>query len=104
MEEVQTMSRSRMLMTACQSGDIETAKRLLSEKPQWVATTDKAGLQPIHYAAQGGHLEMVSFLLAAGARAEALTIDGKNAMDFALINNHMNVANALWVEAGGSLH
>jgi ankyrin repeat protein len=58
------------LMMAAFDGDLATVKMLVLEKK---AAVNKQGWAPIHYAATNGHLQIVQFLLAHGAKVDALS-------------------------------
>jgi hypothetical protein len=56
-----------------------------------VTYTSKAGRNALVRAAEGGHLEVVRQLLAAGADRETI-VDGRRAAEWAAINEHALVA------------
>ncbi|MBU3636335.1 ankyrin repeat domain-containing protein [Polynucleobacter sp. es-MAR-4] len=58
------------LMMAAFDGDFPTVKVLVLEKK---ASVNKPGWAPIHYAATNGHLQIVEFLMANGAKVNALS-------------------------------
>jgi ankyrin repeat protein len=58
------------LHQAAQSGDIEECRRLLAEGHQPNAFDD-LGKTPLHYAAEGQHLEVMTLLIDSGASVNA---------------------------------
>lgn len=58
------------LMMAAFDGDFPVVKMLVLEKK---ASVNKTGWAPIHYAATNGHLQIVEFLMANGAKVNALS-------------------------------
>jgi ankyrin repeat protein len=58
------------LMMAAFDGDLPTVKMLVLDKK---AAVNKQGWAPIHYAATNGHLQIVQFLMAHGAKVNALS-------------------------------
>jgi ankyrin repeat protein len=63
-------SGENALMMAAFDGDLPTVKMLVLEKK---ASVNKQGWAPIHYAATNGHLQIVQFLMAHGARVNAFS-------------------------------
>lgn len=61
-------SGENALMMAAFDGDLPTVKMLVLEKK---ASVNKRGWAPIHYAATNGHLQIVQFLIAHGAKVNA---------------------------------
>lgn len=61
-------SGENALMMAAFDGDLPTVKMLVLEKK---ASVNKRGWAPIHYAATNGHLQIVQFLMAHGAKVNA---------------------------------
>lgn len=58
------------LHSAAQHGDVEEVRRLLEQGYQ-LNLFDDLGKTPLHYAAMGGHLDVLNVLLAAGADVNA---------------------------------
>lgn len=77
-EDMSALYEQERLHDAARSGDIEECKRLLEEGQQPNAF-DGLGKTPLHYAAEGQHLEVMKLLLASGA--------GVNAHDERVIGN-----------------
>ncbi|QWE29585.1 ankyrin repeat domain-containing protein [Polynucleobacter sp. AM-7D1] len=63
-------SGENALMMAAFDGDLPTVKMLVLDKK---ASVNKQGWAPIHYAATNGHLQIVEFLMAHGARVNAFS-------------------------------
>ncbi|MGV3721491.1 MAG: ankyrin repeat domain-containing protein [Actinomycetota bacterium] len=58
------------LHTAAHNGDRAEVQRLLAEAMP-VDAFDELNMTPLHYAAKGGHIEIIGLLLAAGADVNA---------------------------------
>lgn len=55
---------------AALNGDLVKVKALLKSDPKLLEASGNHGKKPLHYAAQGGHMEMVAFLLEQGAAVD----------------------------------
>lgn len=58
-------------MEACYRGHLETAKLLVSRGGYWLSR-DYSGFSALHYAADGGHLNIISHILSEGVPADEL--------------------------------
>jgi ankyrin repeat protein len=61
------------------------------------------GFTPLHFAAREGQIEVVEFLLTAGARLDAIAADGKTPLNLAIYNGHYELAENL-IEAGADVN
>lgn len=61
------------------------------------------GWTPLHSSASGGHAEVVSMLLSAGAVVEASTLFGQTPLVLAVTKGHSQAARVL-LEAGADVH
>lgn len=52
-----------MIHRAAERGDVDTAKRLLNEKPESINTVNELGNQPLHEACWAKHPQMVQLLI-----------------------------------------
>jgi ankyrin repeat protein len=68
-------------------GDIEQARRLLSENKNLAQATDKDGQTPLHWAVQNDQLAMTTFWLQAGASPAATNFAGQTALHIAAGKN-----------------
>lgn len=59
--------RFKQLVSACRGGDILTVKRIIQQSPTLINRTDSYR-PPLHFAAVGGHAEIVAHLLVSGAQ------------------------------------
>ena len=85
------MTRKKLneaLAEAARSGDAGKVKTLVAEGAQ-VDYTGPGGLQPLHFAASGGHKEVVEFLMARGAQA------GCHPLTLAAWNGHKDIVELL---------
>ncbi|KAJ6660550.1 hypothetical protein lerEdw1_017547 [Lerista edwardsae] len=79
------------LTLACCGGFLEVADFLIKAG----ADIELGCSTPLMEAAQEGHLELVKYLLAAGANAHATTATGDTALTYACENGHTDVADVL---------
>ncbi|CAM4544595.1 unnamed protein product [Lepidochelys olivacea] len=86
------------LTLACCGGFLEVADFLIKAG----ADIELGCSTPLMEAAQEGHLELVKYLLAAGANAHATTATGDTALTYACENGHTDVADVL-LQAGADL-
>ena len=80
---------------ACEEGDLETARRLVT--PQRVSRADSIGSQPLHWACDNGHLEVARWLHAEGAAIDATTNYGETPLWLAQSGGHTAVVDWLQV-------
>ena len=81
-----TMNRERMLEELLDSiidHDIDKIKNLIDQGVEVNGYEDHAKIRPLHYAAQYGFLDVVAFLIEAGADPFAQTCDGETPLDIA---------------------
>ncbi|XP_048884161.1 ankyrin repeat and KH domain-containing protein 1-like isoform X3 [Brienomyrus brachyistius] len=86
------------LTLACCGGFLEVADFLIKAG----ADIELGCSTPLMEAAQEGHLELVKYLLAAGANYHATTATGDTALTYACENGHTDVADVL-LQAGADL-
>ena len=79
------------LKMAALHGRLEIAKKLRARK----ATLDPPGWTPLIYAATGGHDEMVRYLLAEGAKIDAVSPNGTTALMMAVREEKFSTAELL---------
>lgn len=81
------------IFEACRNGDLERVRSVVKRKPALATAHDSEyGATPLHWAAQAGHTEVVSFLLSAGANRTALNGAGETALDVAERSRQPEVA------------
>lgn len=69
---------------AAQKGDLKKVERFLKENPELLNVGDASlGRTPLHWASLGGNLEMVKYLIAAGAQIQALDNDRQTPLHMA---------------------
>ncbi|XP_017282138.1 ankyrin repeat and KH domain-containing protein 1 isoform X3 [Kryptolebias marmoratus] len=86
------------LTLACCGGFLEVADFLIKAG----ADIELGCSTPLMEAAQEGHLDLVKYLLAAGANVHATTATGDTALTYACENGHTDVADVL-LQAGANL-
>lgn len=105
---LQTSAAQHDPYTAAWIGDLESVREAVRNKPAIVHATGTRGpdvLQMqtkgalLHYAAKGGHLEVVTYLLQQGAKVDALDADKETALHHALGWGNSTVALFLLEEA-----
>ncbi|XP_048714691.1 ankyrin repeat and BTB/POZ domain-containing protein 1 isoform X2 [Caretta caretta] len=72
------------LFTSCKKGDVSRVRYLLEQRDVEINVRDKWDSTPLYYACLCGHEELVSYLLASGAKCEANTFDGERCLYGAL--------------------
>ncbi|KAM4821014.1 ankyrin repeat and BTB/POZ domain-containing protein 1 [Thomomys bottae] len=72
------------LFASCRKGDVGRVRYLLEQRDVEVNVRDKWDSTPLYYACLCGHVELVLYLLANGARCEANTFDGERCLYGAL--------------------
>jgi ankyrin repeat protein/L-ascorbate metabolism protein UlaG (beta-lactamase superfamily) len=94
---------STAIHDAALAGDLQKVKALLAEDPA-LLDAEKAPNRktPLHYAAQGGHKDVVEFLLDRGAQVSRPNIDGETPLHYAIGLDSPDVANLL-VSRGADL-
>ena len=80
---------------AALKGDLGMVKELLAKDPSLVNVKGRNEKAPLHWAAQGGHLEIVKYLIAKGAAIDELNIQKETALVYAAEGGHLKVAELL---------
>eukprot|EP00899_Mesostigma_viride_P011736 jgi/Mesvir1/20563/Mv06235-RA.5 len=86
------------LCEACANGDVKLVKELLASGADPTIRDKKTGLAPLHFAAEGGHVEVVRVLLAhVTPRVDVNQTDdfGRTALHAASLLGHAEVATVL---------
>ena len=82
------------LMMASLRGDLDIVRALVEHG----AELNHSGWAPIHYAAFENHAEVIRYLVAKGARKDAIAPNGHSALMLAARGGHMDAAKALLYE------
>lgn len=77
---------------AALAGDLAKVKSILNQDPAQLNAKGRNDKAPIHWAAQGGHLAVVKYLLAKGAPVNALNVQKENALVYAAEQGHLKLA------------
>lgn len=88
---------------AALKGDLERVKALVNEDPGLINTPGGNGKAPLHWAAQGGHVEIVDFLIERGAVVDIQNVADETPLHYAAALGHSEVVKLL-VEKGASLN
>lgn len=104
----QRVERNRALHEASYCGNLELCLELLTPSESmgdwdgsadaWYADDDMLGWDALHYAADGGHVDVVRLLIKYGALWNAVDILGYTAADIAWSRNHTACYNVLFQE------
>src|SRR6266702_2234908 len=85
----------REIRYAAWKGDLARVQVLLKENPGLISSDDKTGETTLHWAANGGHKDVVDLLLADGARPDARDDSGYTPLHTAAYNGRTDVADLL---------
>ncbi|PJZ52998.1 ankyrin repeat domain-containing protein [Leptospira adleri] len=88
-KEIFELSPNRNLFEAAALGDLEETKRLIGEFPEEINSLSKDGWSALHLASYFGHLEIVRFLIDAGAD---LSLTSKSKMSYGNSALHSAIA------------
>ena len=80
---------------AALKGDLAKVRELLAKDPALVNAKGRNEKAPLHWAAQGGHLEVVKLLLARGGAVNELNIQKETPLVYAAEGGHLKVAELL---------
>ncbi|KYN07963.1 PREDICTED: ankyrin repeat domain-containing protein 49-like [Cyphomyrmex costatus] len=86
---------AKAILSAAEEGNLENIKNLLSKNYQLLDCTDKDGYTPLHRACYGNNVEVVEYLLEAGAKIDAKTQDEWQPLHSACCWNNTECAEAL---------
>jgi ankyrin repeat protein len=82
---------TRTLHESASSGDVGSIELCLNQGTD-IHLRDEGGLTALHWAARGGHLEAVKWLLARGASKDELDNENQSAADLAATYGYSGVA------------
>jgi len=88
---------------AALKGDLALVKELLAKDPSLVNVKGRNEKAPLHWAAQGGHLEVVKYLITKGGAVNELNIQKETPLVYAAEGGHLKVAELL-IAKGASLN
>ncbi|MEW6367185.1 MAG: ankyrin repeat domain-containing protein [Acidobacteriota bacterium] len=80
---------------AALAGDTQKVKELLAKDASLLTSKGRNDKQPIHWAAQGDHKELVAFLLDKGAPVDSRNIVGETPLVYAADGGHLEMARFL---------
>jgi ankyrin repeat protein len=88
-------TRNSLLIMAASHGDADLGRRLIEANPSRSHRRKVSLMTPIHCAAEGGYVELVSLLADAGFVATSETQFGQTALHFAAANGHTAIIKRL---------
>ena len=80
---------------AARQGDLAKIKRLLEKNPGLLEARNQNEKTPLHFAALGGHKEIVEFLIGKGADINAKNIAKETPLHYAAAMGHKEVVDLL---------
>jgi len=80
---------------AAQQGDLAKIKRLLEKSPELLKSRSENEKTPLHFAAQGGHKDIVELLIAKGADVNAKNVAKETPLHYAAALAHKEVVDLL---------
>ncbi|KAH8977483.1 prosome, macropain 26S subunit, non-ATPase, 10, isoform CRA_c [Lactarius hatsudake] len=94
---------STSVHAAAQNNQLSLLRSLVSEDATSVNAVDTDSRTPLHWAASGGHLDVVAYLLANGAGVDKTDDSGWTALHIAASSGHEEVVREL-VGAGADVN
>jgi ankyrin repeat protein len=86
---------------AALQGDLAKVRELLAKDPVLVNAKGHNEKTPLHWAAQGGHLELAHYLISRGATVDALNIQKETPLVYAAEGGHLKLAELLIARGAG---
>lgn len=87
--------RSAEIHDAALKGDLAMVKEILAKDPSLLNAKGRNEKAPLHWAAQGGHLEVAKFLIARGANVNELNIQKETPLVYAAEGGYLKLAELL---------
>ncbi|XP_076299534.1 ankyrin repeat domain-containing protein 49-like [Lasioglossum baleicum] len=83
------------ILDAAEKGKLEKTRMLITKNPELLESTDNDGYTPLHRACYGNHVEVVEYLLQAGAKINSKTMDDWQPLHSACCWNNVEAAAVL---------
>ena len=96
-------ARADEIHDAVQDGDIEQIVQLLTDNPEVIKSANEDGQTPLHLAAEGGDLKMMTLLIKFGGDVNARDSDGATPLHVAVDSGNNEAVKAL-VAKGADLN
>lgn len=94
-EEALDQDGTSSIWDAAYKGSLDGIKFHLAQDSTYSIMPNHRGLTPLHFAAKGGHVEAILFLLKNGAEIDATDFDGKTPLMWAAYPGHIPAVDAL---------
>ncbi|XP_076660489.1 ankyrin repeat domain-containing protein 49-like [Halictus rubicundus] len=83
------------ILHAAEKGDLEKIRTLIQKNRELLESTDDDGYTPLHRACYGNHVQVVEYLLQAGAKIDSKTMDDWQPLHLACCWNNVECAMVL---------
>jgi len=86
-----TPIQAQDILKAAGDGDLAKVKELLEKNPGFINTVDEESCTLMHYAAYGGHIEIVKYLFEKGMELTMKSISDETPLHYAAVGGHTDV-------------
>ncbi len=90
-----TESEAAGIHQAALNGDLAKVKEFLTKDAQLIDADGRNNKEPLHWAAERGHLEVVEFLISKGADVNAKNVEDETPLHYAAFHGHLDVVKLL---------
>jgi len=95
-------AKAQEILKAAADGEMDKLKGMIEADTEQMGATDGAGRAAIHFAANGGHTEIVKFLVAKGVDKDLRTRADTTPLHYAALNGHIEIVRLL-ISEGANL-
>jgi ankyrin repeat protein len=89
------LAQSQDVFDLLRKGDVAAVKALIEKSPGLIEASDGDGDTPLHYAAYGGNVELINYLVDKGAKLELQDAQRKTPLHLAAMGNRRDAVSAL---------